>query len=328
MADELTHKQLLKDIPSVDREVSLGRFNGLRAGGNAAYFTVAHDAMELAAAVKAAIDASLPYEIVGQGASVLFPDDGYAGLVIHNCSEGFIMAADRSQVVVESGMPLQRFITMAAGRGYGGMTQYFGLPGTIGGAVYHNTTVGGSSILSSVRHLTMLMPPTRMKPYPTVLRQRPEWMMRDDGLTRLQQFRETHSFDQPRPVILNVQFQLTSVRPDELQRRIQREAGGLVGPPKGATFGPVFLDPGGETALEDILKYSGVTKLHVDGVRPDKRAPNYLRAKRGATAEAVWKCVQAMRVLVQERAGILLAPQFERLGGWEHRSQADEAMVG
>lgn len=327
MADELTYKQLLRDIPSVDREVSLGEFNGLRAGGRAAYFTIAHDAMELAGAVKAAIDAGLPYEVVGAGTSVLFSDDGYAGLVIHNCSEGFIMAADRSQVVVESGMSLRRFITMAAGRGYGGMTQFYGEPGSIGGAVYRNIHAEGTSILSSVRHVTMLMPPTKMKPYPTVMRQRADWLVRDTS-TRLSHFRQVHSFDQPRPIILNVQFQLTSVRPDELQRRIQKEAAATVAPPRGAVFGPVFAEPGGEHTLMDLLRYSGVMKLQVYGVRPDKHNPNYLRAKRGANATMIWNCVQAMRTTVLDRSGIEIEPFFERLGVWSEAQESSEAMVG
>jgi UDP-N-acetylenolpyruvoylglucosamine reductase len=303
MAEELTYKQLLKDIPSVDREVSLGRFNGLNAGGRAAYFTVAHDATELASAVKAAIDANLPYEVVGGGTSILFADDTYAGLVIHNCSDGFIMAADRSQVVVESGMPLQRFITMAAGRGYGGMTQFFGEPGTVGGAVYHNLFSEQGSILSSIRHLTMLMPPTKMKPYPTVIRQRSEWLLREQG-TRLKHNRKSHSFDQPRPIILNVQFQLTSVRPDELQRRIQKEAQVREHPPKGAVFGPVFTEPGGGHSLRELLTYSAITKLSLDGLRPDKRQPNYFRAKRGTSASLVWELTEKIRQQVLDRSGI------------------------
>jgi UDP-N-acetylmuramate dehydrogenase len=247
---------------------------------------------------------------------VLFPDDGYAGLVIHNRSEGFIMAADRSQVVVESGMLLQRFITMAAGRGYGGMTQFYGLPGTVGGAVYHALEAEGSSILSFIRHLTILMPPTKMKPYPTVARQRADWLLRDDGQTRLRHIREQRGFDQPHPVILNVQFQLTSVRLDELQRRIQREAESLEPRPKGASFGPVFTEPGGDHKLADLLRYSNVTKMTKTSVRPDKKQPNFLRMHRKTTAQAVWECVQAMQLQVQERSGIILQPDFERLGVW------------
>jgi UDP-N-acetylenolpyruvoylglucosamine reductase len=322
MVNESIYQQLLKDIARVEQHVPLTRFNQLNAGGRAAYFTEAKDAMEVAGAVKAAIDAGLPYEIVGAATSVLFPDEDYAGLVIHNTSEGFVMAADRSQVVVESGMQLQRFITLAAGRGYGGMTQFYGIPGSIGGAVYHNLSVDGVSILSSVRHLTVLMPPTKMKPYPTVQRQRPEWLLREHGGTRLRHLRDTRSFDQPRPVILNVQFQLTSVRPDELQRRIQKEAANRHVPPKGAVFGPLFLEPGGDHRLADLLKYSGVQRIQVEGVRPEKRNLNYLRARRGASSGAIWQTVQEMQAFVLERSGIELAIAFERVGAWPDQTQA------
>jgi UDP-N-acetylmuramate--alanine ligase len=316
MVEENTHKQLLRDIAQVEREYPLAQVHAAAVGGRAAYFTEAHDAMELAAAVKAAIDAKLPYEIVGAGTSVLFPDDGYAGLVIANRAEGFIMATDRSQVVVESGMSLQRFITMAAGRGYGGMTQFYGQLGTVGGAVYHNLQAAdGSMVLSFVRHLTMLMPPTKMKPYPTVVRQRGDWLKREDGQTKLQYSRAQRDFGVPYPVVLNVQFQLTSVRPDELQRRIQRETQFTEKRPKGTVFGPVFLEPGGEHSLSEILRLSGVNRLP-GPVTPDKRQPNYVRLGKGASAMAIWDCACAMRQLVQDRAGIELIFHFERLGVW------------
>ncbi len=328
MVEDSTYKLLLKDIARVEQHVSLGRFNGLGLGGRAAYFTEARDAMEVAGAVKAAIDANLPYEIVGSGSAILFPDDDYAGLIIHNRSEGFVMAADKSQVVVESGMILQRFITLAAGRGYGGMTQFYGLPGTIGGAVYNGLTVEGGSILSSIRHLTMLIPPTKMKPYPTVSRQRVDWLIRDDGQTKLRYLRNTRSFEQARPVILNVQFQLTSVRPDELQRRIQKEAELIVPPPRGEVFGPIFLEPGGGHKLAEVLKHSGVQRIMIDGIRADRKNLNYLCAKRSGTVMAVWRTVVAMQELVRERSGIEIKPAFERLGVWSATNQEAEAVVG
>lgn len=317
MVGDGLYKQLLRDIRSVERSVPLGRFNALGVGGRAAYFAEVHDAMELAGAVKAATDAGLPYEVIGAGTSVLFSDEAYAGLVIWNRSEGFIMAADRSQVVVDSGMSLQRFITTAAGRGYGGMTQFYPLTGTVGGAVYHGVEIDGTSITSFIRHLTVLMPPTKMRPQPTISRQRGDWLKQEEGKTRLRRWREQRGFAQPQPVILNVQFQLTSVRPDELQRRIQQEAASLPPTPKGAAFGPLFREPGGNHVLADLLRYSGVVKLRAPGLKVDKRHLNYLQGKRDVTARGVWELVTAMQALVLERSGIEIVPEFERLGSWE-----------
>ncbi|HSI20659.1 MAG TPA: FAD-binding protein [Verrucomicrobiae bacterium] len=327
MVSEAVYKQLLRDIRQVDQQVSLGQWNGLGAGGRASYFTEVRDAMELAGAVKAAIDAHIPYEIVGAGKSVLFPDEEYQGLVISNKSEGFIVAADRSQVVVESGMSLQRFITMAASRGYGGMTQFYGHGGTIGGAVYHGLEAGGTSILSFIRHITVLMPPTKMKPYPTVVRQRADWLRRDDKVTKLRHGRDQRAYDAPRPVLLNVQFQLTSVRPDEIQRRIQRESEQREKAPSGLSFGPVFMEPGGGQSVKEILTYSKAQRLVVEGVRPDKREPNYLRARKGASASAVWQTVQALQQLVKDSSGIELTPCFERLGYWPETRREDAVVA-
>jgi UDP-N-acetylenolpyruvoylglucosamine reductase len=309
------YQQLLRSIVAVEREVSLGSLHPLGLGGRAAYFTVAHDAMELAAAVTAAIEAQLPYEVVGQGSAVLFSDEGYAGLVIHNQAEEFILASDKSQVVVESGMPLPRFVLLAAGRGYGGLTSFYAEPGSIGGALYHDTVRGGTRLLSLVRQLTVLMPPTRMKPFATVARQKADWLKREDGLTRLRALREQRPFSEPRPVILNVQLQLTSVRVDELQRRIQQTVS-EASKQRVGELTPLFLDPGLPQPLEELLHGAGVKKLRVRGILPGRSSLNAARVHREASAAALWDYTTQVIALVEERAGVVLTPAYERLGLW------------
>lgn len=99
-------RELQTHVSSVQEHQSLGVRNPLGLGGVASYAAEAMDAGELAAAVDTAFRHGVPYVVLGEGSAVLFADGGFPGLVVTNRASGMTMAADRSQVAVESGMLL------------------------------------------------------------------------------------------------------------------------------------------------------------------------------------------------------------------------------
>jgi len=312
--------ELLRRISTVEENVSLAQFSALGTGGTADFFTVSHDAIELIEAVKGAIDAKLPYVVVGSGGGVLFADGGFPGLVIHNQSSSCVMTADHSQMIVDSGMSLQRFITTAAGQGFGGLTSLYGLGGTVGGALYSNASTSEQSILSSVRYVTLLLPPTKMKVDVSMVRYKADWLLKDgEGLTRLQRLQAERPIDEPRPVILNAHIQLTSVRSDEIIRRIAEEVKQLQRKqPKGEVWGPIFHEPAG-TSVHELLAGTGIEKIRtVEGVQVDRKNRNFLRrGKVQPTASGIWQLAVEMQQQVWHRSGVELKFAFERIGVWE-----------
>ncbi len=158
MGEESTRQSLLKTLVSVEEGYSLRGFNQLGAGGSADYFTVAHDTVELAAAVKSAIDLKVPYLVIGQGEGVLFSDGGFPGLVIHNQADSYGVALDKSQMVVDGGVTLNRLIMVAASRGLGGLTNFYGDPGTVGGAIFSNHELLSSIPLVARKYCNLFWP--------------------------------------------------------------------------------------------------------------------------------------------------------------------------
>lgn len=314
MADEAVRTKLLKQIVRVEDTFSLQRFNVLRAGGTADYFTEATTTVELAAAVKSAIDLEIPYLVIGEGESVLFSDGGFPGLVIHNQTSSFGVALDKSQIVVDSGMPLSRLVTLASSRGFGGLTHLFGEPGTVGGAIFANSGAG-QPFLPSVRYLTMLMPPARIDKEATINRYKREWMERPDGLTRLQWLRTSKSFGEPQPVILTALLQLTSVRTDELRVRLQDRTAELRrNRPKGVAFGPVFETPA-DRPVEEMLK-AVRGKLRVGGVFPDRKFPNFFRAKGSVQAKEIRELIELCQDAVEQAFDYRPVCRYEYQGVW------------
>src|SRR5207253_1725601 len=128
-------------------------------------------------------------------------------------------SAEQSQMVVDSGLSLQRLILQSANKGLGGLIPFYGEAGTVGGALYRGSAAEGVRITSFLRSITLLMPPTKMRPEAYIVRHKADWLAgKQEGYTRL---REQRSVLGPVPVILTAQFQLTSLRAEELARRLQ-----------------------------------------------------------------------------------------------------------
>jgi UDP-N-acetylmuramate dehydrogenase len=317
MADQPARLGLLKHVARIEEQYSLASFNPLGAGGVADFFAVANDTVELASAIKAAIDMQMPYQVIGGGNGVLFADGGYPGLVIHNKAASFAFARDKSQVVVDSGLSLSRFITLAASHGLGGMTEFYGDTGTVGGALYSGSTANGQSLASSVRYLTMIMPPTRLDKEATINRYKREWLERPSGETRLQHLRETRPFGEPTPVILTALFQLTSLRQDEVRTRLQnRSQEPERHLPEGVVMGPIFSEDAGLT-VDEILRMAGVAKLKIGGVYPDRYSPNFFRCELSrARSQDIRTLIEEIQAIVQSRYSVTLSSRYEYGGVW------------
>lgn len=312
MAELKSH--LLHHVASVEDSYSLRRFNPLGAGGVADFFTVATSTIELAAAVKAAIDIRMPYLVIGEGAATLFSDAGFPGLVIHNQAASFGVALDKNQIVVDSGITLSRLITFTVGRGLGGMLPFYGGAGTVGGALFENTVSEGQSILSSVRYVTMLVPPARIDKEATIVRYKGDWLHKSEEQTKLQYIREQRGLEEPSPVILTVLFQLTNVRTDELRIRLQHKMKEKL---PANLMGPIFRELPGHVPMSDLLVGAQVAEINEGGVYPNRYFPNYLASRnKVARADDIRLVIEQMAERVQQMYGVLPVSRYEYGGVW------------
>jgi len=309
---EEAYRELVRQIAKIETQYPLRELNPLKAGGVADFFTIANDTVELATAVKAALDTGVPYLVIGQGDGALFSDGGFPGLVIQNRSSAFAVATDRSQVVADSGLPLSRFITWLASRSLGGLTHLYGEPGTLGGAIYANLSDGFQPILSSVRYLTMLMPPARLDRQATIARYKVDWLTRPEGRTRLQAMKAGKEVGESQPVILTALFQLTSVRPDEIQLRLQEQVRRR---PPSVGMGPVFSSLP-DADIESLLVGAGAATLKSGNVFPDRRRPNFLRARGSVRSADIRALIEAMQERVASVYGVAPVCRYEFLGVW------------
>ena len=108
---------------------------------------------ELPSLITFAEENAVPYKIIGRGTNILFTDKGFRGLIIKNITNKYSL--DDEEISADSGVILAQIIQLSVSNNLTGLEALYGLPGTIGAAVYGNAGIPGTEIGSFVGNLTV-----------------------------------------------------------------------------------------------------------------------------------------------------------------------------
>ena len=127
-----------------------------KIGGPAAVFVQPAQEDQLCSAIALCRELSVPYYVLGNGSNTLFGDKGWNGAVI--CLAGLRgeVHQEGNNLWAPAGMPLNMLCMAALRASLTGLEFAYGIPGTVGGAVYMNAGAYGGEmkdVLVSVRHL-------------------------------------------------------------------------------------------------------------------------------------------------------------------------------
>ena len=128
-----------------------------KIGGPAAVFVQPDGEAQLCQAVRLCRQLAVPCYLLGNGSNVLFGDKGYAGAVISTAGMKGEASRQGDALTAPAGMPLGVLCMAALHAGLTGLEFAYGIPGTVGGAVYMNAGAYGGEmkdVLVSVRYLT------------------------------------------------------------------------------------------------------------------------------------------------------------------------------
>ena len=123
---------------------SLAELTWFRVGGPAQVLFTPADEDDLAYFLKL-LPKELPVYVVGVGSNLIVRDGGMEGVVIRLSPRGFGETLASGDIVSDGTAALdKRVAETAAAAGIGGMEFFFGIPGTIGGALRMNAGANGS----------------------------------------------------------------------------------------------------------------------------------------------------------------------------------------
>ena len=122
-----------------------------KIGGPADYFVVPKDIEALIKAREAAIQAGLKFFILGGGANVLFPDEGYNGVVIATEGLNQIFLEKNGLLHAGCGAAISDVAQFASSAGRAGLQFFYSMPGSTGGAIYMNARCYNASISDALK---------------------------------------------------------------------------------------------------------------------------------------------------------------------------------
>lgn len=128
--------------PSVER-ILLREYSTMQIGGEASAFRIATKE-KIKEAVDLAKKDGLSIFILGGGSNVVFPDQGYDGLVIKLESKG--IAVEGNVITAEAGEEWDAFVAWTLVHGYYGLENLSGIPGTVGAAPIQNIGAYGVEV--------------------------------------------------------------------------------------------------------------------------------------------------------------------------------------
>jgi UDP-N-acetylmuramate dehydrogenase len=129
---------------NIQSNIKLADFTTFKVGGPADYFIVVNQSEETLEALRWAHEQQLRVFVLGGGSNVVFPDEGYRGLVIKlNYKQ---LTINNEQITVGAGFSLADLITETLKAGLVGLEFAAGIPGSVGGAVVGNAGTYGQDM--------------------------------------------------------------------------------------------------------------------------------------------------------------------------------------
>lgn len=133
----------------IKKNLPLRELTTFKIGGNAEYFISAKTADEVAFAVKTVKEYRLPLFVLGKGSNLLVSDKGIKGVVLNTCGIDDVRFEDET-VICGAGLYLQKLCILALEKELSGLEFAFGIPGSVGGALYMNAGAYGGEIADCV----------------------------------------------------------------------------------------------------------------------------------------------------------------------------------
>ena len=134
----------------------LARHTSFRIGGPAALFCTPRSTGELVRAVGLCRRHAARYYLLGRGSNLLFRDEGFDGVVISTCEMREEIVVKQNCITASSGVSLNRICRAAAEHSLTGLEFAYGIPGSLGGAVYMNAGAYGGEMSGVLHTVTFL----------------------------------------------------------------------------------------------------------------------------------------------------------------------------
>ena len=272
------------------KDEPLSRHTTFKIGGNADTYVKATSVSKLSTLIKECRESDIDYMIIGNGSNLLASDEGYRGVVIRLDGEfRRISLVDENTIYCGAGATLAALCKFALNCGLSGLEFAWGIPGTVGGAVFMNAGAYGGEmkdVVYSVSHLT-----------PEGDTGRIEKENLDFGY-RTSVYRSNHA------IITGAVIKLKKDNPDDIRARMDDYLGRRSSkqPLDYPSAGSVFKRPEGAFAGA-LIEQCGLKGHSHGGAQVSEKHAGFIINKQNATAHDVKALIREVQTKVFDETG-------------------------
>mgnify|MGYP004588686755 FL=1 len=269
-----------------------------RIGGKADVFIKPASEEVLKGVLAALKETGVPYYCIGGGSNLLVSDFGIRGAALYTGGFSDMALLDGCVIECGAGVKLSRMCSFALENSLSGCEFAWGIPGTVGGAVYMNAGAYGGEvkdIIVSARHMT------------------PDGEIEEVSAENLKLGYRTSVYDKNKNVILSAKFKLHPGDKNEIREKMddllarRKDKQPIDLPSAGSTF----KRPEGHFAGA-LIEQCGLKGTAVGGAMvSEKHAGFVVNANGEATCSEVLRLIELVKNTVFEKTGVLLEPEVK-----------------
>ena len=278
----------------------MSRHTSFKIGGNADLFVTPENEQQASAIIKRCRELEIKYYLIGNGSNLLVSDEGLRGVVIAFTKAMGDITVCGNTITAQAGALLSTVCRTACENNLSGMEFAFGIPGSIGGAIFMNAGAYGGEMKDITVSVRALFP-------------NGEIYELDANDVRFGY--RMSIFQKNSAVILSAKFELKaddkaeieSRMNDILQRRKDKQ------PLEWPSAGSAFKRPkdGFAAALIDECGLKGFT---VGGAQVSEKHAGFVINRNNATCKDVIELLGQVKGVVFGKTGVLLEPEIKQLG--------------
>jgi UDP-N-acetylmuramate dehydrogenase len=299
--NNLSVKQFLTDNKIAFREEELlSKHTTFKIGGKADFFVMPETTEEAVKVCAFSKENERPLTVIGKGSNLLVSDDGVEGIVMSLSQLNNIELLDTGTVRAGAGAALTNLCNFALKEGLSGLEFAFGIPGSVGGAVFMNAGAYGGEISHCISSATVLTLNGEIK---TIKKEEMALGYR------------TSCFKTESTIILSADFVLNPANKKEIKAAMddymtrRRDKQPLEYPSAGSTF----KRPEGHFAGA-LIENSGLKGFGVGGAEVSVKHAGFLINKNNATCRDVLDLISSVQKKVYERFEVELEPEVIFIG--------------
>ncbi len=280
-----------EQLPALQGE-PLSRHTTFQIGGPAAVFCRPETPAQLLRMLELCREHGVRSYLLGNGSNTLFSDAGFDGAVVCTVEMKRPVTVSGNVLRAAAGAPLGAVCRKAQQAGLAGLAFAFGIPGTVGGAVYMNAGAYGGELKQVLRRVTFLDRALRLDSLP---------------VQELALGYRTSRFETGGGVILEAEFSLAPGDPAAIEAEMQelmarrREKQPLELPSAGSTF----KRPQGAFAGA-LIEQAGLRGFAVGGAAVSTKHCGFVVNTGGATCADVVALTEEVARIVYEKTGYRL----------------------